>query len=69
MWYRFGIKGLVDVTVELKEKRRGAAEDAAVIQRVPLELKTGKMFRKQGTIEHRAQVSSDREYVQSCLRN
>ena len=24
--------------------------------RLPLELKTGKMFRKQGTIEHRAQV-------------
>ena len=24
--------------------------------RAPLELKTGKMFRQQGTIEHRAQV-------------
>jgi len=24
--------------------------------RAPLELKTGKMFRRQGTIEHRAQV-------------
>ena len=25
--------------------------------RVPLEIKTGKMFRKQGSLEHRAQVS------------
>ena len=27
--------------------------------RAPLELKTGKMFRKQGSIEHRAQVRGD----------
>lgn len=52
---RFGLKGKVDVTVRLKEKRDGMA--SVEVNRVPLELKTGKMFRQQGTIEHRAQVS------------
>lgn len=41
------------MTVTLKE-RRGAK--VVVTERMPLELKTGKMQYRQGTIEHRAQV-------------
>ena len=58
--HRYGLKGRVDVSVSIKERRRvnleSCAEATTVTSRVPLELKTGKMFRKQGTIEHRAQV-------------
>ena len=41
-------------------ERRGTGGDCVSSRshsRVPLELKTGKMYRKQGTVEHRAQVS------------
>ena len=31
-------------------------DGAALSHRVPLEIKTGKMYRKQGSLEHRAQV-------------
>ncbi len=45
------------MTVNIKEKRGARKQSEVVItERVPLELKTGKVFRKQGTIEHRAQV-------------
>jgi len=44
---------MVDVTVEMKEMRGVASRTC---HRVPLELKTGKVYCKQGTIEHRAQV-------------
>ena len=54
------------MTVRLKEKREGTA--SVELNRVPLELKTGKMFRKQGTIEHRAQVSCMQNYLQYILR-
>lgn len=55
--FRFGLKGKVDVTVNLKETRgRGKQSEQVTTHHVPLELKTGKMFHKQGTIEHRAQV-------------
>ena len=58
--YRYGLKGRVDVSVSVKERRQvnqeSCLEATTVTSRVPLELKTGKMFRKQGTIEHRAQV-------------
>ena len=54
-FFRFGLKGKVDVTVNVRE-RRGMSGDCVSSKRVPLELKTGKMHRKQGTIEHRAQV-------------
>lgn len=51
------MKGKVDVTVNLKETRgRGKQSEQVTTHHVPLELKTGKMFHKQGTIEHRAQV-------------
>lgn len=53
---RFGLKGKVDVTVTMRERRGGGSRCAS--HRVPLELKTGKMHRKQGTIEHRAQVNN-----------
>lgn len=43
-------------------ERRGSSTSS---HRVPLELKTGKMHRKQGTIEHRAQVSYTRQYWHS----
>ena len=50
----------MDVSVSIKERRQVTQErdpeTTTVTSRVPLELKTGKMFRKQGTIEHRAQV-------------
>ena len=36
--------------------------------RAPLELKTGKMFRKQGSVEHRAQVRVWGEGVWSGVR-
>ena len=54
---RYGLKGKVDVTVGLKE-RRGAEGDREVTftRRVPLEIKTGKMNYNQRSIEHRAQV-------------
>ena len=43
------------MTVTIGERRgRGGVSTAS--RRVPLELKTGKMYRKQGTVEHRAQV-------------
>lgn len=51
---RFGLKGKVDVTVSLKEQRNHGK--VVVAEKVPLELKTGRMFYKQGTVEHRAQV-------------
>ena len=51
------MKGKVDVTVAMEERRRGMGRDSGLSHgRVPLELKTGKMYRKQGTVEHRAQV-------------
>lgn len=56
---RFGLKGKVDVTVSLKERRgKGGRSEVVTSKVVPLELKTGKMFHKQGTIEHRAQVDT-----------
>ena len=55
-WCRFGLKGKVDVTLTMGE-RRGRGGERVLSHRVPLELKTGKMYRKQGTVEHRAQVS------------
>lgn len=57
------MKGKVDLTVAMKERRRGMGGDSVLSHsRVPLELKTGKMYRKLGTVEHRAQV----EFL-SCL--
>ena len=65
---RYGLKGKVDVTVAIEEtsdmNTRGHSSPTVQEDitppvrnvRLPLELKTGKMFRKQGTIEHRAQV-------------
>ncbi len=50
---RYGLKGKVDVSVTVKERRKSLTTETT---RVPLELKTGKMFRTQGTIQHRAQV-------------
>lgn len=50
----------MDVSVTIKEKR---SHKTTTTTRVPLELKTGKMFRKQGTIEHRAQVRVHTEYA------
>ena len=50
---RYGLKGKVDVSVTIKERRKSLTTETT---RVPLELKTGKMFRTQGTIQHRAQV-------------
>ena len=45
------------MTVNIKERRGKAVHSKVeVTPRVPLELKTGKMYHKQGTIEHRAQV-------------
>ena len=38
----------------LQMKRK---EEQESCHRVPLEIKTGKMYRKQGTLEHRAQVT------------
>ena len=52
---RYGLKGRVDVTVEMRE-RRGVARETVTCHRVPVELKTGKVHCKQGTVEHRAQV-------------
>ena len=66
---RYGLKGKVDVTVTIDEtsdmNTRGHSSPTVQEDvtppvrnvRLPLELKTGKMFRKQGTIEHRAQVN------------
>jgi DNA replication ATP-dependent helicase Dna2 len=51
---RLGLKGKVDATLQIKMRRGKGAESS---HRVPLEIKTGKMFRKQGTLEHRAQLS------------
>ena len=62
---RFGLKGKVDVTVNMRE-RRGVGGVCVSSKRVPLELKTGKMYRKQGTTEHRAQVGSSIRMYQ-CL--
>ena len=60
---RYGLKGMVDVTVEMKEVRGVSSEvgggASRTCHRVPLELKTGKVYCKQGTIEHRAQVICD----------
>ena len=36
------------------QMKRGDGETSS--HRVPLEIKTGKMYRKQGSLEHRAQV-------------
>jgi len=56
---RYGLKGKVDVSVTIAEGSLLNRFDVGErkLNRVPLELKTGKLFRKQGTIEHRAQVS------------
>ncbi|XP_078361987.1 DNA replication ATP-dependent helicase/nuclease DNA2-like isoform X2 [Oculina patagonica] len=60
---RFGLKGKVDATVEVKidrrlKIRRHRPDTGNQVQSkvLPLELKTGKMFTKLGSIEHRAQV-------------
>ncbi len=45
----------MDVTVEMKE-RRALIPEAITTSNIPLELKTGKVHCKQGTVEHRAQV-------------
>ncbi|KAL5457050.1 hypothetical protein EMCRGX_G034285 [Ephydatia muelleri] len=50
---RYGLKGKVDVTVTLKDHRNGTR---SATKRVPLELKTGKMYNSRGSVEHRAQV-------------
>ena len=48
------------MTVNLKERRgKGRHNEVVTTQRIPLELKTGKMFSKLGTIEHRAQVKGN----------
>ncbi len=49
---RFGLKGKVDVTVKVKERRCLHNE----VKTMPLELKTGKVYNEAGTVEHRAQV-------------
>ena len=54
MMCRFGLKGKIDVTVAIRERRKQSK--AVLTEKVPLELKTGKMSYQQGTIEHRAQV-------------
>lgn len=59
---RFGLKGKVDVTLTMREKRG----TSTLSHRVPLELKTGKMHRKQGTVEHRAQVGCT--YLAYCCQ-
>lgn len=46
----------MDLTVTLRERRGKGGSEEVVTERMPLELKTGKMHSKQGTIEHRAQV-------------
>ena len=51
---RYGLKGKVDVTVALRE--RTVKGQVMHTKRVPLELKTGKMVYKQGSVEHNAQV-------------
>ena len=51
------------MTVNLRERR---GKKGVVNSHVPLELKTGKMFHKQGSIEHRAQVCVMRS-VHACV--
>ena len=51
----------MDVTVNVKE-RKGLGDEVRTMHRLPLELKTGKVYNKAGTVEHRAQV---RTYVPS----
>ncbi|EDO44587.1 predicted protein, partial [Nematostella vectensis] len=60
---RFGLKGKVDATVEVKIDRRPMSrrhrpgmDNHLTTASVPLELKTGKLFSKLGSVEHRAQV-------------
>lgn len=60
---RYGLKGKVDATVEVKIDRRPKIKrhrpdtgNQVQTKVMPLELKTGKMFTKLGSIEHRAQV-------------
>ncbi|CAH3161793.1 unnamed protein product [Porites lobata] len=60
---RFGLKGKVDATVEVKIDRRAKIKrhrpdtgNQVQTKVIPLELKTGKMFTKLGSVEHRAQV-------------
>ncbi|XP_047126178.1 DNA replication ATP-dependent helicase/nuclease DNA2 isoform X2 [Hydra vulgaris] len=50
---RLGLKGKIDVSVELIVHRKPKKNKYIV----PLELKTGKMFSEAGSIEHRAQVA------------
>ena len=59
---RFGLKGKVDVTVSVKERRTLHGE-VKIMRRLPLELKTGKVYNEAGTVEHRAQVQA---YVRMC---
>ena len=51
--YRFGLKGKIDATVNVKERR---GNEVKIMRRLPLELKTGKVYNEAGTVEHRAQV-------------